>query len=87
MPIPEGHKNNYETLQRAFAGGDNALMWCWDKKEERFAAVVCAVNQPNDDDPNYTMVPLATMLGEENPYDRFIPPRLPGGQRCYAERL
>lgn len=32
MAISEGHKDNFETLKRAFANGDTALMECFDTK-------------------------------------------------------
>lgn len=77
MPIPEGHKGNFETLKQAVRQEAVSLMWCWDQKDGRFVAVVCAMNAPDAEDPDYHMVPLAMMLGEENPYERFLPPEHP----------
>jgi len=68
--IPEGNKKNLETLKRAVANGDVALMEVKDKVTGELVDAICAVSF---DGTEYTMSPLAFMV-RENPYERFEPP-------------
>jgi hypothetical protein len=77
MPIPNGHKTNFKTMLVAGVNDDLSLMWCWDKKDERFVAVVCGVNKRDDGTGDVDFVPFAMMLGEEDPYERFLSPGHP----------
>jgi hypothetical protein len=70
MAIPKGQRNNFETLKKAFASGDVALMEVRDSKTGDIVDAVCAVQRVGDE---YVLAPFAIMV-RENPYDRFAPP-------------
>ena len=73
--IPEGTKNNFETLRRAFIHGDAALMECKDTETDETVYVICACNRGEEgSDEEFQFVPLALSLGDYNPYERFVPP-------------
>lgn len=71
MAIMEGHKANLETLKNAFLSDRVCLMECTDTKTNEKVAIICAINI---EDNEYAMVPMA-MMPNENPYERFIPPK------------
>ena len=82
--IVQQHKDNFETLRRAFLEGNVCLMECTDKITNKKVAVICAVNisAVNISAVNISavsingeleMVPMA-MFFNENPYDRLTPP-------------
>ena len=71
MAIPEGHRNNFETLKRAFQAGDVALMECQCAATGDPAYVICMANR--EEDGSVDFVPVAKMF-DENPYDEWIPP-------------
>jgi Family of unknown function (DUF6117) len=64
MAIPDGIKQNFETLRKAFNNGDIALMECTDKTTGMPAYVVCAVAFDGEEEEGgdaYTLVPFAVM--------------------------
>jgi len=68
--IVTGHKNNFETLQRAIKSGQVCLMDCVEKATSEHVAVICAINMVNGE---YQMVPMARFFNG-NPYKELIPP-------------
>jgi hypothetical protein len=76
MPLLDGHKLNFETLQQAFASGDVALMECQSASTGETVAVVCAANR--DPDGQIEFVPFATLFNG-NPYEALNPPNPDGG--------
>lgn len=77
MSLNDEHKKNFDTLQKAIESNDAALLQCWDVKDKRFVAVICAVNRldsKENGDGDCNLVPLAMLLCEDNPYFRFLPP-------------
>lgn len=79
MPKPNtivtAHKSNFETLKRAFASGDVALMECQLKATGESVAVICAT-QPDSLEINF--IPFA-MFFNGNPYELLNPPDPDGG--------
>ena len=69
--IPEADRKNFETLLRAAAQGDLALVSAIRKVDGKQVALVCAM-QANDD-KTVTPVPFAVMV-EGNPFDLFEDP-------------
>lgn len=72
----EGHKRNFDTLQKAFANGDACILECFDKLIGEKVAVICAANR--EEDGSIAFVPFAA-LHNGNPYERFLPPDPEGG--------
>ena len=70
MAIPEGYRQNFETLQRAQDNGDLVLVECTDTKTGKPVYTICAM-QPDGD--GYLMVPLAKMF-DGDPYKELVPP-------------
>ncbi|MCA1841074.1 MAG: DUF6117 family protein [Actinobacteria bacterium] len=70
MAIPEGHKANLETLQRAVRNDGVALVECTDKVSKKPIYVVCGVLW---DGKEYIMTPLAKMF-DGDPYEEVNPP-------------
>jgi Family of unknown function (DUF6117) len=68
--IPQGHKENLETIIAAAQAGHLALMECKDKATGDLVTVLCAVNF---DGREYEMVPLAKLFAD-NPYNELNPP-------------
>jgi hypothetical protein len=75
MALPAGHKQNFETLQEAFANGDVALMECLSAATGETVAVICAANRLPDGEIEF--VPFASLF-DGNPYEAVNPPN-PGG--------
>lgn len=71
MRIPEGDKQNFETLQRAFTDRNITLLSAIRKADGKRVSLVCAVNVDKEGD--MVFVPLATMV-EGNPYEDFENP-------------
>jgi hypothetical protein len=70
--ITEGYRANFETLQRAFANGDVALLECTDKQTRQPVMVVCAVGfDPATEE--YAFTPFAKLF-DGNPYEEVDPP-------------
>lgn len=74
MPIAQGYKANFQTLQRACRNGDLALLECTDKATGAPVIVVCAVGR---DAGEYVLSPVARMF-DGNPYDELNPPKHKG---------
>ena len=75
MSISTGYKQNFDTLQKAFAAGDVALMECQLAATGEPVAVICAANRQADGDIEFA--PFAMMF-QGNPYEMLNPPD-PGG--------
>jgi hypothetical protein len=76
MALAEGCRQNFDTIARAVANGDAALLECRLAATGEPVPVICAVNSlPNDD---IEFVPLA-MLFTGNPYEAVNPPNPDGG--------
>jgi hypothetical protein len=71
MAIPDAHRRNFETLRRAAAAGDLALMECADAKTGEPRYVICAVGRESNGD--YVMTPFGH-LHDGNPFEAYIPP-------------
>ena len=73
--ISEHAKVNFETLKRAIANDDAALMQCIDTVTGESCTIICACNrgEPGSNE-EFQFVPLAMALGNYNPYERFQPP-------------
>ncbi|GFM31296.1 DUF6117 family protein [Novosphingobium sp. PY1] len=70
MAIPEPYRRNFETLLRAAADGNLALLECRDAQTGVARYVVTAVGRDGDD---YVMTPFGH-LQEGNPFDAYLPP-------------
>lgn len=70
MAIPDPYARNFETLLRAAADGNLALMECRDAVTGAPRYVICAVGR---DDGDYVMTPFGH-LHDGNPYDAYLPP-------------
>jgi len=70
MAIPDAHARNFQTLLRAAADGNLALMECTDAVTEVPRYVLCAVGRADGD---YVMTPFGH-LHDGNPYDAYLPP-------------
>ena len=68
--IPQTHKDNFDTLIRAFGDGAACLLECHDRKTGSPAYVICAVNRNGSD---YELVPFARLF-EDSPYESLVPP-------------
>lgn len=75
--IPEGHKNNFDTMMLAAQNGDLCLAQCADKKTGNMVLVICATFEHEDGD--IQMVPMARMF-ESDPYEEVCGPDLGEGQ-------
>ena len=83
MAIPEGYKNNFETLLRAARNEDLALVECTNKQTGKPAYVLAAISGAgltND----VELVPLA-LLFDSNPYETLIPPITTPGEDNHNE--
>ena len=70
MSIPDHARTNFQTLLRAAAAGDLALVECADAATGDPRYVICAVGHDNGD---YVLTPFGH-LAPANPYDAYIPP-------------
>ncbi|MBN9074730.1 MAG: hypothetical protein BGN87_16345 [Rhizobiales bacterium 65-79] len=77
MSIPDHARSNFQTLLRAAADGNLALMECLDAETGAQRYVICAVGR---DGADYVFTPFGH-LAEGNPYDAYLPPHPddPGG--------
>jgi hypothetical protein len=75
--IVQDHKQNFETLKRAFAEGQVALMDCILLETGEHVAVICAVGWQSDlnvkGGGEYTFTPFA-MFFNGNPFELLLPP-------------
>lgn len=70
MSIPEYARANFNTLLRAAAAGDLALVECADAVTGDPRYVLCAVGR---DDGDYVMTPFGH-LAPGNPFEAYLPP-------------
>ena len=73
--IPEGHRTNFETLLRAFEGGDVCLVECRRRSDGAVVAMLTAVGW---EDGQHTFTPFAEMVNG-SPYELYDPPDPEGG--------
>lgn len=70
MSIPDYARSNFQTLLRAAADGNHALMEYLDAETGAQRYVICAVAR---DDGDYLFTPFGH-LADGNPYDAYLPP-------------
>lgn len=70
MVIPDHGRANFDTLLRAAADGNLALMECLDASTREPRYVLCAVGRSAGD---YVFTPFGH-LADGNPYDPYLPP-------------
>ncbi|WP_433947427.1 DUF6117 family protein [Brevundimonas diminuta] len=70
MSIPDHARSNFETLLRAAADGNLALMECADSATGQTRYVICAVGR---DDDAYVFTPFGH-LADGDPYEAYTPP-------------
>ncbi len=71
MSIPDHARANFNTLLRAAANGNLALMECADAATGEARYVICAVGR---DASEYVFTPLG-QLTDGNPFDAYLPPQ------------
>lgn len=70
MALKPGDRKNFETLQKAFAAGDVALVECTDAKTGEYRAVVCLLNQLGDE---IQIIPVCHLC-TGNPFEEYKEP-------------
>lgn len=70
MSIPDHARANFQTLLRAAADGNLALLECTDAVTGAPRYVVCAIGRDGED---FLFTPFGH-LAEGNPYDAYVPP-------------
>jgi len=70
MSIPDHARTNFQTLLRAAADGNLALMECTDAPTGEIRYVICAVGR---DGVDFVFTPFGH-LADGNPYDAYLPP-------------
>ncbi|CAM5531696.1 hypothetical protein MAUB1S_08875 [Mycolicibacterium aubagnense] len=70
MSIPDHVRANFNTLLRAAADGNLALMECADNATGEARYVICAVGRESG---SYLFTPFGH-LADRNPYDAYLPP-------------
>lgn len=70
MSIPDYARTNFQTLLRAAADGNLALMECSDATTRDVRYVICAVGR---DGAEFVFTPFGH-LAEDNPYEAYLPP-------------
>lgn len=85
MALQPGHLSNFNTLKRAFANGDVALMECTDANTGEVLAVLCMVNHRAQSD-DFEMVPIAKFFNG-NPYEELVPPTLDAQEPTTARAI
>ncbi len=73
MSIPDHISKNFQTLLRAAADGNLALMECTDAISAEPRYVICAVGR---DGADFVFTPFGH-LADGNPYDAYLPPSEP----------
>ena len=74
MSIPQGHRDNLETLKRVFEDGAAAVMECRVRSTGEVVSVLCAAQL---EDGMYTFTPFCQFFNGD-PFDILEPPN-PGG--------
>ncbi|MGQ9370686.1 DUF6117 family protein [Azospirillum sp. ST 5-10] len=75
MAIPDPVKANFDTLLRAAAAGDLALVEGSDARTGETRFILCAVARSGGD---FVLTPFGH-LADGNPYEAYVPPSDPGG--------
>jgi hypothetical protein len=75
MALSKGHRDNFNTLERAFKSGRVALLECQDKLTGEKVAVIVALNKAGE---RIGIVPFAKLF-DGNPYEELNPPLPEGG--------
>jgi hypothetical protein len=70
MSIADHARANFQTLLRAAADGNLALMECRDAATAELRYVICAVGR---DGADFVFTPFGH-LADGNPYDAYLPP-------------
>ncbi|MFB4382256.1 DUF6117 family protein [Agrobacterium sp. LR_9] len=70
MSIPDHARANFQTLLRAAASGDLALLECTEVATGEIRYVICAVGRDGD---NYMFTPFGH-LADGNPFELYGPP-------------
>ncbi|NTE44945.1 DUF6117 family protein [Agrobacterium pusense] len=70
MAIPDHARTNFDTLLRAAADGNLALIECLDASTREPRYVLCAVGRSVGE---YVFTPFGH-LADGNPYDAYLPP-------------
>lgn len=70
MAIPHHHRTNFNTLLRAAADGNLALMECTDATTGALRYVICAIGRDAGD---YVFTPFGH-LADGNPFEAYRPP-------------
>ena len=70
MAIAPGYEANFETMRRASADGNLALMECTDAVTGKPVITICAVEHH---DGEFHFKPMAKMF-DGNPYEELVPP-------------
>ncbi|ESY71798.1 hypothetical protein X743_18895 [Mesorhizobium sp. LNHC252B00] len=70
MTIPDHARANFQTLLRAAADGNLALMECKDAATDELRYVICAAGR---DGADFVFMPFGH-LADGNPYDAYLPP-------------
>lgn len=80
MAIPEGHRNNFNTLLAAAKAGRLALMECKEAATGRIRYVLCTVSD-SETPGEMVMTPFGHLYDEEpfDPYGAYLPPDPDGG--------
>jgi hypothetical protein len=73
MTIPDHARANFETLLRAAADGNLALMECADALTGETRYVICAVGR---DGAEFVFTPCGHLV-DGNPFDAYLPPSDP----------
>lgn len=71
MAIPEHHARTFQTLLRAVANGDLALLECSDAMTGEPRFVICAVGREED---AFVLAPFGH-LQDGNPFEAYVPPQ------------
>lgn len=75
MAIPDHARTNFDTLLRAAASGDLALMECLDARSRKPRYVLCAVGCDRE---AYLFTPFGH-LAPDNAFEPYLPPAEGGG--------
>jgi hypothetical protein len=70
MAIEKGYKTNFETLQRAFANGDAALVETTRKGTDEKVVLICAIGRDGEE---FVISPFAEMCNGD-PFELYEAP-------------
>ena len=76
MSLHKHDRDNFQTLLRAAADGQLALLECKDAVTGEYRAVICAVGSDNGD---CVLTPFGH-LSVTNPFEAYIPPDASSGE-------